>query len=736
MRRLAGVLAVLLPAPSAAQGWIEPLPRPVPGVVRAEKVRTSVTVRVTGRVARVEVEEWFRNPGGGLAEGDYLYPLPGEASFTDYALFLGEQELRGEVMDAAQARSIYEEIVRRHQDPALIELAGHGLIRARVFPIEPGATRKVTLRYTQVLGRAGDALHFRYAAGRATAQGLRPPRVEIPGGRAAAAVPVTFTVTVDSAGQFGAPHSPTHPLSVARQAGRLIVRPQGELAGDFDVFLPYVRPVVGISLAAHRSAGEDGYFMLALSPAAVAASSTPRDVAAVVDVSGSMSGEKMEQARQALHRLLETLGERDRFRLISFSGRVDAHDAGWTEVTGASLAAARGWVDRLAASGGTNIDGALAEAFRAAPAAGRLPIVIFITDGVPTVGETDPDRIAAQVEASRGEARIFAFGVGHDLNAYLLERIAAAGRGAVAYVQPGEDVEAPIARLAAKVTHPVLVDLRIESAPGQLLDLQPARLPDLFAGDELILFGRYRGAGTVRGELVVSGVREGRRERFGAVVELPARAGASGYLPGLWASRKLGELMRTIRLEGETPARIEEVRALALRYGLLSEYTSYLVQEPGMVATHARPAPMMLDASAQAGEAAVRSAKAAGERRAAVTVAEVTAAEAAMAELTPAGTAQERLVAGRRFRLADGTWVDAGHTAAARVVEVEAFSDACFALVARLPELRAAWGALERVVVAGGDISIRIAAGGARRLSPAELDDVVTRFRAGAQRRR
>jgi Ca-activated chloride channel homolog len=735
MRRLAGVLAVLLPAPLVAQGWIEPLPRPVPGIVRAEKVRTSVTVRITGRVARIEVEEWFRNPGGGLAEGDYLYPLPGEASFSDYSLFLGEEELRGEVMDAGRARSIYEEIVRRHQDPALIELAGHGLIRARVFPIEPGATRKVTLRYTQVLSRAGDALHFRYAAGSATVPGLPRAGREAPAAvRAAATTPLTFTVTVDSAGHFAAPHSPTHPLSVARQSGRLIIRPQGELAGDFDVFLPFARPVVGISLAAHRTAGEDGYFMLALSPAAARASSIPRDIAAVVDVSGSMSGEKMEQARQALHRLLDTLGERDRFRLISFSNRVTAHDAGWTAVSSASLAAARAWVDGLAASGGTNIDGALAEAFRVSPAAGRLPIVIFITDGVPTVGQTDPDRIAAQMEADRGEARMFAFGVGHDLNAYLLERIAAAGRGAVAYVQPGEDVGAPIARLAAKITHPVLVDLRIERAPVQLLDLQPAHLPDLFAGDELVLFGRYRSAGAVRGELVVSGMREGRRERFGVSVELPAATGANGYLPGLWASRKVGELMRTIRLEGETPARIEEVRALALRYGLLSEYTSYLVQEPGVLATHG-PAPVMLDASAQAGAAAVRSARAASERRAAITIAEVTAAEADMAALAPRSS-QERLVAGRRFRLEGGTWVDAGHSPAARVVEVEAFSDACFALVARLPELRAAWRSLERVTVAGGDVSIRIAPVGTRRLSPAELDELVTRFRAGAQRRR
>ena len=200
MRSLLALLAVaLLAAPLGAQGWIEPRP----GVARfgVVKVRAAVTVRITGRVARVEVEEWFENRGGGLGEGDYLYPLPGEAVFSNFSLFQGEDELRGETMDANRAREIYEEIVRRKRDPALIELAGHGLVRARVFPINPGETRKITLRYSQVLARAGDALQFRYAAGgraggldrgtqgrrgpRAPAEAgtLRPSVCPIPGGR-------------------------------------------------------------------------------------------------------------------------------------------------------------------------------------------------------------------------------------------------------------------------------------------------------------------------------------------------------------------------------------------------------------------------------------------------------------------------------------------------------------------------------------------------------------------------
>src|SRR5687767_13097427 len=191
MRWFFAVCICLVPGAAMAQGWIEPLPRPLPQAARVERVRTSVTVRITDRVARVEVEEWFRNSGTGLAEGDYIYPLAGEAVFSDFSLMQGEEQLKGEPMDAARARAIYEEIVRRHRDPALIELAGHGLIRARVFPIPAGETRSVALRYTQVLGRAGDAYRFRYVAGAARPRTTQPV---IRGTAEADGAPIAFTL--------------------------------------------------------------------------------------------------------------------------------------------------------------------------------------------------------------------------------------------------------------------------------------------------------------------------------------------------------------------------------------------------------------------------------------------------------------------------------------------------------------------------------------------------------------
>ena len=239
-------------------------------------------------------------------------------------------------------------------------------------------------------------------------------------------------------------------------------------------------------------------------------------------------------------------------------------------------------MDDLRAEGGTAIAAALEEAFRLEAPEGRLPLVVFLTDGLPTVGEQNPERIAEAAERRRERARVFAFGVGYDVNTYLLDRLGEAGRGSTEYVEPGEDVERALGALAAKITHPVLTDLEIAGAPVRLTEIYPGELPDLFAGEELVVFGRYQGRG--EGTLSVSGRRSGRTERFGTTASFPGRAEANDFLPRLWASRKLGELTRQVRLNGGDPELIEEIRQTALRYGLLSEYTSYLVQEPGVLA--------------------------------------------------------------------------------------------------------------------------------------------------------
>jgi len=721
-RRLFGVVcsAVLPIASAAAQGWIEPTrPVTVPTTPRGgiEKVRSAVQVAVVGRVARVTVEEWFRNTGALLDEGNYLYPLPGEAVFSDFSLWQGDRELRGEPMDAAQARAIYEEIVRRKRDPALIELAGHGLLRARVFPIGPGETRKITLRYTQMLDRVGDAWRFRYTAGAG----------------AGAAASASFRMQVDSAARFGDPYSPTHRLSTSRSDNRIeLTLADTNPRGDLELFLPLARNLVGMSLITSQPLGEDGFFMLLLAPGRAETPAVRRDLVAVLDVSGSMSGDKLDQAKTALVQLLGTLRSGDRFRVVTFGSGVRRYAAGWTEVSTDNVHAAQDWVRRLDTDGGTNIAGALTEAFAEPPADGGLGVVVFLTDGMATVGETNPERIADQAERGRGPFRVFAFGIGYDVNTYLLDRLTERARGVTEYIRPGGDIEQAVGSLAAKVASPVLTDLALRADGVELYDLQPQSLPDLFGGDELVVFGRYRGAGSGERLVTVTGRRNGREERFSTSARFGSEQPGADYIQQLWAARKAGALSSEIRLHGPNPEIVNELKRLALRYGILTEYTSYLVQEPNVVA---RPMPLQPPApEAQAGAGAVERSEAARKlARSANLDAIALHGYSRAADSLAAGRGERadrsRRVGGRVFVWRDSTWTDIAHGDSLRVVKVAAFSDAYFALLRALPELVQPATLEPAVLVAGRRASIKIESGGTTTWTDGELAALVRDFR-------
>jgi Ca-activated chloride channel family protein len=743
---LAGLTAVLAvgPAGSArAQGWIEPdTHRFLPGPV-VQRVRSDVTVTIDGdrRVAYVEVEEVFRNIAAAMMEGDYLYPIPAEAVFTNFSLFMGEQELRGEVLPADRARAIYEEIVRRKKDPALIELMGQGVLRARVFPIDPGAERRDILRYTQVLGKDGDLLRLRYPRLVSTDASCTACESSTPDPRTVMQHPFTLRIRVSGASRFATPYSPTHTIEV-RERGHdeiEIVHRSDGTARDFDLFLPLRQSQVGASLVAHAPGREPGYFMLMLSPPAAGDRlEIARDVTLVLDVSGSMSGGKIEQARAALDQILSGLRPEDRFRLITFSSVVRSFSDDWANADRRTLREARDYLAAVRAEGSTNVIDALREALDPEAEAGRLSIIVFLTDGKPTVGETSPELIAEAAEGLRDGERVFAFGVGYDVNTYLLDRMAEGGRGTVSYVGPGQDVEEAVSSLTRKIGHPALSDLRIVRAPSQMEDYYPNPLPDLFYGEELVLFGRYQGHGD--GDLVIEGSRAGQRERFTYRVDLPRREPDNEFIPRIWAARKAGALTAQIRLHGADPEVVEEIRQLGLRYGILTEYTSYLVEEPQFAMREPQRAfDRALQVAAapaeQSGAEAFKRADTSSRLREADKLEE---AEMLVAGVTTSGEGRRnedsraqgavRLAGRKLFVFDDGTWTDVGFDDTLEVIEVAPFSDAYFDLVERLPALKPYFAVGDRVVIAGNGVALKLAHEGATELKASELKTVLEGF--------
>jgi len=446
-------------------------------------------------VLRYEVTETFVNRGARVGEADYIFPLPKGAAFQDLKLSIDGQLVAGETMNASQARAIYEDIVRRQRDPALVEWMGYGMLRARIFPIAPGEEKKVVVRFQMVAEREGDALRVDYFQGKQSQQNW----LAFAGNREDDDRPrASFTLSYPSDQMYGSPYSPTHSLSTSTRGGRREVRAEGS-ASEVTLLIPIRKSnEPAISMLTYAPRNEDGFALITLSPPAVQTRVTQRDVTLVLDVSGSMSGVKIRQARDAGKQVLATLGPGDRFKLIDFSTEVRTFRDDFVRATRENIRDGSRYLESLDASGSTNISGALDAALEGDVPSGRLGLVLFVTDGEPTIGERNPEAIAARVSRRRGDRRMFSFGVGADLNAALVERLAIEGKGTAQFVRPDESVERAVSIVASRLTNPVITNVRVSADGVRLLKRHPSEATDIFAGQHYVLLARYDGSGSGR----------------------------------------------------------------------------------------------------------------------------------------------------------------------------------------------------------------------------------------------
>jgi len=740
MRRLLSSL-FLIPALASAQGWIIPRPCPArpcpidgscfrcdpagPAVVRQS---SDVNAELVNGVLRYEVTETFVNRGSGIGEADYLFPLPRGAAFQDLKLSINGELVSGEAMSAMQARQIYEQIVRQRRDPALVEWMGYGLLRARIFPIAPGEEKKVVVRFQSVAEREGDALRVDYFRGTKPNSAIRDGD-----GDGAREGRTSFTLTYPADAVYGNAYSPTHSLIATRSGSRREARVDGE-GREITLLVPVRRSSEpSISMLTYAPAGEDGFALIALSPPAVAPRVTDRDVTLVLDVSGSMSGVKINQARAAGKQLLATLRPTDRFRLVDFSTDVRTFRDEFVRATDDNVRAASRYLESLDASGSTNISGALEEALRPPVVSGRLGLVLFVTDGQPTVGERDPEAIARRVSALRDSRRIFSFGVGADLNAALVERLAVEGRGTAQFVRPDESVERAVSIVASRLSNPVVTDIKVYTDGVRLLKTLPAQPSDIFAGQDFVMLARYDHDGPAR--LRFEGRTASGPVEWSTRVVFPASSRENSFIARLWATQRVGYLSAEKRRNGGSSEVDDEIRKLGERYGIPTEFSSYLVVEPGMDLRR-RPGAVMnapfsgvgvhLDQVVATGVVATskrgddaksfEAARAAAAQRSATTL---SAADAASAVIDAGG--EVRRAGNKVFAMRDGVWTDTALRDSTVGVKVRAYSAAYFRILDLLPELRESFALGERVIVAGRTIAIEISPAGAESLSDSDL---------------
>ena len=535
-----------------------------------------VEVKIDDQVAVTWVDQEFVNPNSVRMEGTYLFPLPPGSHIDKFQMDINGKMEEAELLSADKARSLYEEIVRKYQDPALLEYVGRDAFKVRIFPIEPNSKKRIKLQYTQLL-RTDTGL-TEYVDPLNTEKFSAKPLKD-----------VSIKVTLASAEPLRSVYSPSHNVEIKRDGDRKAtigfedkdVRPDT----DFKLIWSRSRSEVGISVLSYRTGSDDGYFLLLATPGV---ESTPgrvqlKDIAFVLDTSGSMAGAKLEQAKKALSFCLANLNEGDRFEIVRFSTEAEPLFNELKPAQKENIDKAQEFVKGLKPIGGTAIDEALAKALKLgadrSDKADRPYMVVFLTDGQPTIGQTREDPIVANVSKSVANTRIFSFGIGTDVNTHLLDRIADATRSFSQYVLPDEDIEIKLSNFYTKIKEPVLsnVEFAVSGPDVRISKVYPNSMPDLFRGEMLVAFGRYSGSGPAA--VTVTGTLNGAKRQFAQDVSFTKDDADKAFIARLWATRRVGWLLDEIRMSGESKELKDEVVALAREHGIVTPYTSYLILE-------------------------------------------------------------------------------------------------------------------------------------------------------------
>jgi len=697
---LLGCLA--LAGTAAADGIIIVEPPPEIPPIRLDEALTikyhRVTVTIEDQIATTCVDQVFLNENHWTAEGTYIFPLPEGAAVSEFVMWVDGTPVTGEILQADEARQIYNDIVNRMRDPALLEYVGRDMLKASIFPIPPGEERRIELEYSQVLSVDNGLVHYVYPL--STEKYSARPLEE-----------VTIRVELASREAIKAVYSPSHEVFIERTDDyhALVGLEQFDVLPDKDFELYYtVSPAdVGLNLLSFKEAGQDGFFLLLAAPNVEVDPDevVAKDVIFVLDVSGSMEGEKLAQAKEAALYVLQHLNPQDHFSVIAFSTGLRSFSAELEPA--AHWEEAAEFVGRLEALGGTDINRALLEALDLASQE-RPTTLIFLTDGLATEGVYETPAILNNVEQAAGRnVRLFSFGVGDDVDTDLLDSLALDHGGTSAYVRPGQRLDEEVSAFYAKVSTPVLADIVIDFGGIRVEQLYPERTPDLFAGTQLALVGRYWDGGPAT--ITLSGVVNGERVSFEYPDQYFRSYGGDEFIPRLWATRAIGHYLTQIRLHGEKSEWVETIVNLSIRYGIITPYTSFLIDEDDIF-THTGRQNIVEETKAEMSEEAVAPSfgadavdKAAGEG--AMREAEAPLAMPTMSVMAPDGSgpvqvAEVMKYAGSKtFVLRDGVWMDTAYDPSAMdPVQVGFLSDDYFELAAAVPALGDYFALGQRVI--------------------------------------
>lgn len=539
-----------------------------------------IKVEITDQVAKTYITQTFSNDTDRNLAGTYLFPLPEDTTFSSFSLHIDGKPVEGKILEAQEARQTYEEIVRRMVDPGLLEYADHKTVRARIFPIPAHGTKKVELEYTQLLKAENGLLKYRF-----------PLKTETNG---APAEELKLNVKLSSKQGLRTIWSPSHTVTTEKRddhAAKVAYLGKDTVPDkDFVLYYSVSDKDVSANVLTHKTTGEDGFYLLTVTPPVEAKQTLAKDIVLVADTSGSMQGKRMEQNKKALKYLVNQLSPNDRFSIVEFNTDVEVFKPQLIAATAENKKAAAAFIDDLEARGGTNIGDAIKNALTMLDQPTDRPgYLVLMTDGEPTVGETSVPGILKSVAPKR-DIRIFDFGVGYDVNTKLLNKLAEDHHGTAQYVEPDESLETSLASFYQKIRTPVLSNVKIAYEGIQVKDIYPKQPKDIFAGTQVLLLGRYKGAGNAN--VKITGTVNGVAKAYSFPVSFAGDQAGNTHLPRLWAMRRIAHLTEVAQENGNNKEIVDEIIALSKKHGIISAYTSYLVTDPNDTIAINRPQPM------------------------------------------------------------------------------------------------------------------------------------------------
>lgn len=538
-----------------------------------------IKVEISDQVAKTYIKQTFKNETDKILSGTYLFPLPDDATFSSFSLHIDGKPVEGKILEKAEATAQYEAIVRKMIDPGLLEYADYKTVRARIYPIPAHGSKTVELEYTQLLKTNGGIVSYKYPLRSTNKDAVNETKIN---------------VSIKGKQGIRTIWSPTHHISMERKGEHqaTVTFKENNGSDDKDFLLSYVLSgnELATNLQAHRKDGEDGYFLLAISPPIAGKAAVAKDIVIVADTSGSMAGEWLEQSKKSLKYMVNSLNAGDRFNIVQFNTDADAFESNLLEATKENKAKAIAYINELEAHGGTNMADAVSLGASMFQSGSKRPsYMLMMTDGEPTVGKTGHKEIAGLL-SGKPDVRVFSLGIGYDINTQLLDKIASGHHGTAQFVEPGENLETALSGLYDKIRNPVMSDVKIAYEGIQIKDQYPRTVNDMFANTQVLLVGKYKGNGEAK--IKISGNVNGVSKNFSFPLAFPEKEVAANYLPRLWAMRRVGHLTEVAKENGNTQEIVDEIMALSRQHGIITAYSSYLVTEPGadQVAMRGNPA--------------------------------------------------------------------------------------------------------------------------------------------------